>query len=308
MIAPELYVGIDGGGSRAAAVATDVGGRVLARVEGAAGLVRADAPLAGVDAIAGLARRAAQTAIQGASIRALCCGLAGVGRSRERDAVRAALAGSGVAGRVDIVTDVDAAMQDAFGTGPGLLLVAGTGSMAFGRTADGRTARAGGWGALLGDEGGGWTLALAGMRAVLRHHDGRGQDTILMRTLVEAAHCSKPEELVSFAALSTKGDVAALAPVIIAAADAGDVVASGIVDHATNAHASLVAAVVRRLDPWPDAPPIGFAGGLIAPGRALRERTLRAVRAALQVMAVLERPIDAAAGAAAIARERAQSI
>jgi N-acetylglucosamine kinase-like BadF-type ATPase len=129
-----------------------------------------------------------------------------------------------------------------------------------------------------------------------------------MRTLVEAAHCTAPEELVSFAALSTKGDVAALAPVIIAAADEGDIVASGIVNHATNAHASLVAAVVRRLDPWPDPPPIGFTGGLIAPGRALRERTLNAVRAALQVMDVLDRHIDAAEGAAAIARDRSQRV
>lgn len=308
MTSPELYVGIDGGGSRAAAVATDAAGNVLSRVEGAAGLVRADAPLAGVDAIAGLAKRAARNAAPEATIRSLCCGLAGVGRPRERDAVRSALAGSGVAGRVDIVTDVDAAMQDAFGYGAGLLLVAGTGSMAFGRTSDGRTARAGGWGALLGDEGGGWTLALNGMKAVLRHHDGRGPHTVLVKLLVEAAHCETPDELVSFTALSTKGDVAALAPVIIAAADAGDVVASGIVDEATAAHSSLMAAVVRRLDPWPEPPPIALTGGLIAPGRALREHTLRAVRSALQTFEVLERPIDAAAGAAAIARDHASRV
>lgn len=304
MIAPEVFVGIDGGGSRATAVATDVTGRVLARVEGTAGLVRADAPLAGVDALAGLARRAAHAAVPGATVRALCCGLAGVGRSRERDAVRAALTGSGVAARVDVVTDIDAAMQDAFGSGAGLLLVAGTGSVAYGRTTDGRTARAGGWGALLGDEGGGWTLALAGMRAVLRHHDGRGQDTSLTHILTEAAHCDSAGDLVAFAALSTKGDVAALAPLVIAAADDGDAVAAAIVADATSAHASLVAAVVRSLDPWPAPPPVAFAGGLIAPDRPLRERSLKAIMSVLQIAEVVPRTIDAAAGSAAIARER----
>jgi glucosamine kinase len=305
MIAPELFVGIDGGGSRATAVASDAAGRVLARLEGGAGLVRADAPLAGVDALAGLTRRVAHMAIPGAPVRGLCCGLAGVGRPRERDSVRAALMGSGVAQRVEIVTDVDAAMQDAFGSGPGLLLVAGTGSMAFGRTSDGRSARAGGWGAILGDEGGGWTISLAGMRAVLRHYDGRGQATVLAERLVEAAHCASPEELVSFAALSTKGDVAALTPIIAEAAAQGDAVAAAIIDEATAAHASLVAAVVRRLDPWPAAPPVGFAGGLIAPGRPLRERALAAISSVLQIADVLDRTVDGAVGAAAIARERA---
>lgn len=302
MIAPEVFVGIDGGGSRATAVATDAAGKVLSRVEGTAGLVRADAPLAGVDAIAGLARRAAHIALPGASVRALCCGLAGVGRAREREAVRAALTGSGVAQRVDVVTDIDAAMQDAFAGGAGLLLVAGTGSVAFGRTADGRTARAGGWGALLGDEGGGWTLALAGMRAVLRHHDGRGPATTLSQLLTEAAHTEKAGDLVSFAALSTKGDVAALAPVVIAAAAGGDEVAARIVEEATAAHASLVAAVVRALDPWPAPPPVAFSGGLIAPGRPLRERSLRAIQAVLQIVNIVPRTIDPAAGAAALAR------
>lgn len=305
MIAPEVYVGIDGGGSRATAVASDATGRILSRVEGTAGLVRADAPLAGVDALAGLARRAAHAAVPGAAVRALCCGLAGVGRSREREAVRAALTGSGVAGRVDVVTDIDAAMQDAFGAGAGLLLVAGTGSVAFGRTEDGRNARAGGWGALLGDEGGGWTLALAGMRAVLRHHDGRAPATLLTRTLTQAAHCESAGDLVAFAALSTKGDVAALAPVVIAAADEGDEVAGAIVADATAALASLLAAVVRSLDPWSAPPPVAFAGGLILPGRPLRERALEAIMSVLQISEILPRTIDAAAGAAAIARQRA---
>jgi glucosamine kinase len=205
---------------------------------------------------------------------------------------------------VDVVTDIEAAMQDAFGAGPGLLLVAGTGSVAYGRTGDGRSARAGGWGALLGDEGGGWTLALAGMRAVLRHHDGRGQTTTLSTLLTDAAHCESAGDLVSFAALSTKGDVAALAPLIISAADEGDAVAAAIVADATAAHASLVAAVVRSLDPWPSPPPVAFSGGLIAPGRPLRERSLKAIMSVLQISEVVARTIDPAGGAAAIARER----
>ena len=137
------------------------------------------------------------------------------------------------------------------------------------------------------------------------HHDGRGPETLLSTSLIEAAHCTGPGDLVSFAALSTKGDVAALAPVVIEAADAGDGVAAAIIDEATAAHASLLAAVVRALDPWGAPPPVAFAGGLIAPGRLLRERSERAIMSVLQIVEVLPRAIDAATGAASIARARA---
>ena len=92
----------------------------------------------------------------------------------------------------------DAALLLAAGTpdGWGVAVVAGTGSMAFARGTDGRTARAGGWGPLLGDEGSGYALALSGLRAAARAADGRAQATLLTDRLLAACGLSRPEDLV----------------------------------------------------------------------------------------------------------------
>lgn len=297
----DLFIGIDGGGTSTVAIATDAGGRILARVDGGPGIVRAEAPLAGVPELAELTRRAAASAGNG-PVRGLCCGLAGAGRPRERERVGEALSATGIAQHVEIVSDAEAAFADAFGDGPGILLIAGTGSMALGRTSDGRMARAGGWGALLGDEGSGWAIALAGLRAVARAADGRGPHTSLERSLVRTAHCRVPEDLIGFASGAPKRDIARLAEAIIVDAEAGDAIADAIVSEASTALASLVASVVRKLDPWDSPPPVAFTGGLVSPGRPLRDRTRISVMSVLQILHIMERLIDAAAGAASLAR------
>lgn len=302
----DLFIGIDGGGTSTVAIATDSGGRILARVDGGPGIVRPEAPLAGVPDLAELTRRAAASAGNG-PIRGLCCGLAGAGRPRERQRVGEALTATGIAQRVEIVSDAEAAFADAFGEGSGILLIAGTGSMALGRTGDGRVARAGGWGAVLGDEGSGWAIALAGLRAVARAADGRGPHTSLEESLVRAARCRVPEDLIGFAGGAPKAEIARLAEAVIRDANAGDPIADAIVQDAATSLAALVASVVRKLDPWPEPPPVAFTGGLVSPGRPLRERTQVAVMSVLQIMHIVERLIDAAAGAAALARARQQT-
>ena len=190
----DVFVGIDGGGSRATAVATDVEGRELARVEGGPGRIRLDAPGTGAHVLADLVDHVIREAGARLPAAGLICALAGAGREDARRELAAALLREAVAIRLRVVTDAEAAYQDAFGGGPGILLIAGTGSIAWGRDADGRTIRAGGWGALLGDEGSGYDLGLRALRAVLHAHDGRGPATGLTGTIgPEVAHWSNPD-------------------------------------------------------------------------------------------------------------------
>lgn len=149
--------------------------------------------------------------------------------------------------------------------GSGAALIAGTGSLAFGRSRDGRTARAGGWGFRFGDEGSGYAIAVAGLRAAAKCADGRGPDTLLLRRLLERLALRDPAELISAISrlAADQAAVAALAEVVTAAADDGDRVADRIVDEAAAELAAMVAAVVRRIDLPAAGFPLALAGGTI---------------------------------------------
>ncbi len=297
-----LYVGIDGGGTRTTAVATDADGHELARVPGEAGIVNVLEPAARAGSLAALARAAAEQA-GGRQIAGLCCGLAGAGREHERAALEDALRATGVAERVRVTTDAEAALADALGpTGAGILVIAGTGSIAWGRDARGKTARAGGWGLLLGDEGSAYALGMAALHAVVRARDGRGQPTSLTAAVLEATGAAAPEGLIAWAAGASKGDLGALAPLVAEAAPAGDLAARAILENAAQELGMHVLALHFRLGPWAEAPLLALAGGLLAPGGPLRTPVIAALERLLVPVRPLERAVDAGAGAAALAR------
>ena len=139
-----FFIGIDGGGSKTTAVVTDAAGEILARVEGERGRIDPLDPAAGAAALAALARAALSSAGQSEPVESMCCALSGAGRPAERSLLEKALSEQGVARTNIVVPDAEAALQDAFGTGAGILLICGTGSIAWGRSEDGRITRAGG--------------------------------------------------------------------------------------------------------------------------------------------------------------------
>ncbi len=277
-------VGGDGGGTRLRLALADGAGRILSRRMGPPGLVEpgGEARVAAriTDEVTALAREVGAPL----PVDAICIGLAGVGRTERAEAVRSALEAAGVARRVQVVTDAAVALRDAFGAGVGILLIAGTGSVALARRPDGEIGRAGGWGSLLGDEGSGYRLGLEGLRAGLRGRDGRGPVTALATELAGALRgglgegasragagaagerskgvgagagdgdgagagaggTGTPEGLLTWAERAGKGQVAALAPHVIRLAQEGDGVARTLVEQAL---ADLVAHV-EALREW----------------------------------------------------------
>lgn len=298
----EIFVGIDGGGSGATAVAIDREGKELARVRGGPALVRSHDPVAGASALADLVDRVARQAGERLPVTGLVCALAGAGREDDRRLLAAALIREAVAVRLRVVMDVEAAFHDAFGDGPGILLISGTGSIALARSADGRWVRAGGWGALLGDEGSGYGIGLAALRAAVRAHDGRGPGTSLLETVLAHAGVSDPEDLIAWADRARKADIAALAPAVADAARDGDDVAAAIIGDAAAELARHISAVCGAFEPWPEPPGVALAGGLLGPGRPLRDRTIQAIERLGTTGPVLDRAVDAARGAADMAR------
>lgn len=295
-----VFAGVDGGGSRTRVLLVDGDGCELSRFEGPAGAVDAGDPGAAGDRVAERIREAAAAAGVRIPIAAVWAGLAGAGRDEARFRVEEALAASGVAGRVRVGTDAEAAFHDAFGRGPGILLISGTGSVAWGRNAEGVTARAGGWGPLLGDEGSGHALGVEALRAVVRGEDGRGGGTALRDPVLAYAGVGSPEGLVAWAAGAGRSRVAGLAPVVARVAETGDEVARTLLRDAAAALGDHVAALLERLGPWNRAPEVALAGGLLAPGSSTRARVEADLRH--RGLAVAEALVRPERGAAALAR------
>jgi glucosamine kinase len=200
---------------------------------------------------------------------------------------------------VVVGTDVEAAFYEAFGEGPGILLVAGTGSVAWGRGPLGRTARVGGWGQLLGDEGSGYAIGLGALRAVARAEDGRGPPTSLRSALLEALSVTDVGALVPWAAAASKAEVARLAPLVARAAEEGDSVADRLLADAALQLEGHVAAVLERTGPWAAPPEVVLWGGIVGEKGPLRARV--AERLAGLPVTVAARVLDPALGAARLA-------
>ena len=289
-----FFIGVDGGGTRTRAVIIDDAGREVGRAAGAGAVATASEPDRAATAVAATVRQAAEAAGVALPASVLWAGLAGAGAAEARGQVQAALAGTGLAERVVVGTDVEAAFHHAFPEGPGVLLIAGTGSIAWSRDETGAVRRVGGWGRNLGDEGSGFALGLDALRLVTRAADGRADPTTLTVPLLEACGLSTVGDLVPWIEIAKKREVAALAPIVVAEANAGDEGASGVVRAAVVA---LLAHVVAACDGRSRS--VVLWGGLLAEDGPLRSRVTDALGE--KDFSVTDRTIDPGLGAAMLA-------
>ncbi len=258
-----VFAGIDGGGTKTTLALADDDGRELGRRVGPAGLVDPRRPAATAEMLATLVRDALAEAGIAEKPVALCAGLAGVGNEDERGAVEAALAAAEVAERVCIVTDGEIALEGALGGEAGILVIAGTGSVAYARGEDGRVERCGGWGMVVGDEGSAWSLGRNGLAAALRAADGRGPATRLLPKFLELLDLDSPRGIPPWAGRAEKAAVGALAVHVVEAAEQGDAVALQVVEREARELACHAVALARRLEPWSGAVPVVFHGGVL---------------------------------------------
>ena len=268
-----ILIGVDGGGTRSRALVADEQGQRLAVADGGPALIDPIDPTRAVQSVIAVVGEAAAKAGVALPVQQLWAGLAGASQSGARTRVAAALSGAGLAAEVTVGSDIEAAHADAFGDGPGILCVVGTGSSVRGVGPSGERVRVGGWGHLLGDEGSGYRIGLDGLSAVMRASDGRGPPTSLATRLTGAAGVTEPPDLVGWAARASKGAIAALSVRVAEEARAGDAVAVGIVEDALAAIRAHLVAALRRLgeEGWEDRPVIAFVGGLANRASILHE-------------------------------------
>lgn len=305
-------LGLDAGGTRTVCLlARAEDGTILGRGVGGPGNVRA----AGEGRVAASFGEAIAAAFADAGctpgpVAAVVTGAAGAAREDDRAMVERALRGVVVAGRYLVTNDAAIALRAALPDGPGVLLIAGTGSIGYGRTAADEEVRSGGWGYLLDDAGSAYAVGLAGLAAVLRAHDGRGAATALGAILLDAWELRAPGEIIGrvYQQPVPRETIAALAPLVAEAARAGDAPATAIVAAAGAALGEIAVATLRKLGTPRDAtvPLITDGGFLRAAGDLLLPPLLGTIAAQGLSVAQRQATVEAAHGAVALARAACQ--
>jgi N-acetylglucosamine kinase-like BadF-type ATPase len=257
-------LGIDGGGTKTLALLADLDGQVLARGTSGASNYNAvgfEAACTAIEVAISAARQ-----LQPGEITALCLGLAGAGRPDDRAKFHAWAAERFPYSKIQVVSDAEILLAASESTGAALALICGTGSIAYGRMESGELLRAGGWGYLFGDEGSGFALGSAALRAVMRAYDGRGRSTMLTDLVLTRRGLKNPQSLVKniYGAESPRAEIATLADLIEQAASQDDPIAIAILDESAHELAQTVLAVFRKLGNT--SVPLVLTGGVILHG------------------------------------------
>ncbi len=298
---PTAFLGVDAGGSRTTAVLTAADGTELGRAEGPSGAVRPGQVTRAAMAIIETASRAAFGTPVALPVAGAVIGAAGAGRTLEREQLTAELLSrQALAREVRVMGDVELALHAAFGADPGIVVAAGTGSAAFARTPDGALRRAGGYGWQLGDEGGGYWLGRRALALAARDQDGVGEWSGLGVGILRALDLGSFDDLVRWGLTAAPAQIAALAPVLLAAARDGAAPAVAVVAEAADALAALVAVLVAGF-PGPDGVPVATTGTLLGPQAPLRGALAESLARAVPGARLVSRAIDPALAAAHLA-------
>lgn len=272
---PVRVLGIDAGGTKTVGLLADGDGRVLAEAREGGANLHTHGELGVEKVIDGLLERLTS----GGRADALCLGIAGVDRPEDEAVVRGILRRLGHRERTSVVNDAIIALVAGAPERHGIVVLAGTGSIAYGMDRAGRSSRSGGLGAILADEGSAYWLGSRALVAAVRAADGRGPATALGDLVLGALDIVSVSELVALvypAPGLPRHRVAALAPLVEQAAAAGDKVANELLDAAARELALSGRAVVGRLSLSPPYPVV-LAGGTFKACPSLVARVSRAL-------------------------------
>ena len=302
----KFWLGVDGGGTNSRAVILDETGTI--RGEGrsaAANLLRVGLENA-VNHILEAVRSACREAgIEISQIAAACIGLAGVSQPHYHRQMLDALKSALPIRLIALETDARVALAGATGNHPGVVIIAGTGSIACGINSQGRFARAGGWGPIMGDEGSGSYIGRRALEAVMMSYDFRGEATSMTAPVLLHFGVSSPPELTTViydSSSKEKGEIqskiAQLSPIAVEAAQQGDQVAIGILRDAASELAKTGIAVIDQLKMERETFRVACVGGVFEAGdlilNPLREE-IQKVAPNVEIAPPLDPPVIGAA-------------
>jgi glucosamine kinase len=299
------YLGIDGGGTKTRCILADETNVIAKAMAGGSNVIRLGEARA---------KEALQTVINQVcviakispdEIQAICFGAAGAARPEIVARIYSILeeiVPQTKQTRIEIVGDTVIALEAAFGPGPGVIAIAGTGSVVYGRDAAGHTARSGGWGFAVSDEGSGHWIGLRAIHAILSAHD-RGIETALTTMVLEAWRLTTLDQLVQQANSAPPPDFPRLFPIVLRASDEADSTAHDLLADAGIQLANLAAVVVRRLAPQnlktksPAFPSVAMTGSVFRQSLVVRQffyDTLKTTFPAISIRKELADPVEGA--------------
>ena len=258
-----MYVlGIDAGGTKTVCYLADQDGRVVGEGRGGGANLQAHGELE----VEKVLHSVIESALGDHSIRpaSVCLGVAGVDRAEDDRIVRDIMRRLGFRTNTMVVNDALVALVAGVGDEPGVVIIAGTGSIAYGVNTEGYAARAGGWGYVLGDEGSGYWIGRQALVSVVRDVDGRGPRTRLTPLVLEHFELPHAQGLVREVYEPTlhRRSVAALGPLVERARAEGDIVAGEILRSAGAELAKAAATVIERLQMRGDSFRVVLSGSM----------------------------------------------
>jgi glucosamine kinase len=305
------YLGIDGGGSKTSCAVGDVRSILATSTAGPSNITRVEEWRARESLHQAIREACATAKLDPHQIDCACIGVAGAGRKEVAGMVRKIVAEL-ISGEIEVVGDMEIALAAAFGSGPGAIVIAGTGSIAYGRNAQGTTARAGGWGFAISDEGSAHWIGRAAVAAALREVDQKLERQIENTTEFSSLFCELKavwnlrslDEFVRTA--NSNPDFAALLPAVLATADAGNMLTRRVLQQAGEELSRIAEIVIRRLFAEPDADStlvsLAMIGGVFRHSTIVRQHFSDEVRKLDWRIQVNQNVVEPVAGALQMAR------
>jgi N-acetylglucosamine kinase-like BadF-type ATPase len=296
-----LYLGIDGGGTKTTCAIGDDNSILATAQSGGSNPIRSGDFAARASLHDAIRQVCARAGVAASAIDSACMGASGGAHSEKNRRLEQILAEL-LPGKVCVVGDMEIALQAAFGAGPGVITIAGTGSIAFGRDAQGHTLRIGGWGFAISDEGSGHWIGRTAVSRALRARDD-GETPALLARIISTWKLNAFDDLIPVANASPPPDFSALFPTVLAVSDAGDPLARTILSDAGEELARLATTVVRRLFQGSEPTvPLAMTGGVFRQSALVRQVFYNRVCADFQHAAVNPTVIEPVRGALALAR------
>ncbi len=298
-------LGIDAGGTKTIGYLADENGKVLGEGRAGGANLKAEGELA--------VEKVLHTVMDQAigdhdrDVAAICLGMAGADRDDDRAVVRDIMRRIGARSRVVVVNDALVALVAGVGDASGVVIICGTGSIVYGRSAD-RAARAGGWGHILGDEGSGYWIGRHALRAVARAADGRGPATSLTPRVLNHFAAAKPSDLIAevYDRQLRHHALAQIARAVQQARDEGDEVATQILEQAAHELVRAARSVVERLQMQEEVVQFVLAGGVFLGLPWLAEELTRRLPATAPRGQVRRLEVEPAQGAVRLALAEAR--
>ncbi len=300
------YLGIDGGGTKTRCLLGDETRPLATATTGGSNIVRLGETQAREALLTSIHQVCSTAGISPDQISAICIGVAGASIPEVAAKIRGIL--TELMPQISLINlevagDNVIALEAAFGAGSGVIAIAGTGSLVYGRNAIGCTARAGGWGFAISDEGSGHWIGRHAISAILHARD-EGLETALAAMVLQAWKLATIDELVQQANSTPPPDFPRLFPVVLLAAEEGDAIARELLADAGAKLANLATAVVRRLAPHPliegaptDLLPVAMTGSVFRQSPDVRQvfyNTLQTTFPGIDVRQELADPVEGA--------------